>query len=69
VGREDDFVASSEDNTCARQLENTSTCTLAARILSNPVLGTILLNTHFTDNIVRVGLNYNDLISDYDDFR
>jgi hypothetical protein len=25
---------------------------------SNPVLGTILANTHFTDNIVRVGLNY-----------
>jgi hypothetical protein len=23
---------------------------------SNPVLGTV--NTHFTDNIVRVGLNY-----------
>jgi outer membrane immunogenic protein len=25
---------------------------------SNPVLGAILVNTHFTDNIVRVGLNY-----------
>jgi outer membrane immunogenic protein len=25
---------------------------------SNPLLGTILVNTHFTDNIVRVGLNY-----------
>jgi outer membrane immunogenic protein len=26
--------------------------------LNNPLLGTILVNTHFTDNIVRVGLNY-----------
>jgi outer membrane immunogenic protein len=25
---------------------------------SNPVLGTILVSTHFTDNIFRVGLNY-----------
>jgi hypothetical protein len=25
---------------------------------NNPLLGTILVNTHFTDNIVRVGLNY-----------
>jgi outer membrane immunogenic protein len=25
---------------------------------SNPLLGTILVSTHFTDNIVRVGLNY-----------
>jgi opacity protein-like surface antigen len=23
-----------------------------------PILGTITLSTHFTDNIVRVGLNY-----------
>jgi hypothetical protein len=25
---------------------------------SNPLLGTILVTSHFTDNIVRVGLNY-----------
>ena len=25
---------------------------------SNPLLGTILVSTHFIDNIVRVGLNY-----------
>ncbi len=25
---------------------------------SIPLLGTILVSTHFTDNIVRVGLNY-----------
>jgi opacity protein-like surface antigen len=25
---------------------------------SNPLLGTILVSTHFTDNIFRVGLNY-----------
>jgi opacity protein-like surface antigen len=25
---------------------------------NNPLLGTILVSTHFTDNIVRVGLNY-----------
>jgi hypothetical protein len=25
---------------------------------SNPLLGTILVSNHFTDNIVRVGLNY-----------
>jgi hypothetical protein len=25
---------------------------------NNPLLGTILVGAHFTDNIVRVGLNY-----------
>ncbi len=25
---------------------------------SNPLLGTITVSTHFTDNIVRAGLNY-----------